>query len=81
MNSPDLERRVAKMERAITSFGEELRLAWQYIQPDAASSLTKSRVVLEKLVVSIYTQEMSREPRKPRIRPSSGKNRTRRIHA
>ena len=36
-----------------------------YIQPDAASSLTKSRIVLEKLLFMVYTVEMGQEPRKP----------------
>jgi hypothetical protein len=61
----DLENRVSKLEKALSSFSEELRLALRYIQPDAASSLTKSRIVLEKLLITIYTAEMGQGPRKP----------------
>jgi hypothetical protein len=34
-------------------------------RPAAGSSLTKSRVVLERLPVQVYNREMGREPRKP----------------
>lgn len=60
-----LENRVSKLERAMTAFAGELRLAFRYIQSDAASSLTKSRIVMEKLLVALYTAEMGRAPRKP----------------
>jgi hypothetical protein len=65
MNVPDLESRVGQLEQALSSYSQELRLALSYIQPDAASSLTKSRIVLEKLLIRIYAVEMEREPRKP----------------
>jgi hypothetical protein len=65
MRVDHLESRVGKLEKALSAFSEELRFALRYIQHDAASSLTKSRVVLEKLLVRIYTVEMGQEPRKP----------------
>jgi hypothetical protein len=65
MGSDDLEGRVAKLEQALSAFARELRLALDYIRPDAASSLTKSRVVLEKILVGVYTVEMGHAPRKP----------------
>jgi hypothetical protein len=65
MNSADLENRVSRLERALSGFSEELRLAYRYIQPDAGSSLTKSRLILEKLLVQVYTTEIGHEPRKP----------------
>jgi hypothetical protein len=61
----DLESRVGKLEKALSAFSQELRLALRYIQPDAASSLTKSRVVLEKILVTVYALETGQEPRKP----------------
>jgi hypothetical protein len=65
MPAHDLVSRISKLEKALSAFSQELRLALRYIQPDAASSLTKSRVVLEKLLVQVYTVEMGQEPRKP----------------
>jgi tetratricopeptide (TPR) repeat protein len=65
MAKADLEDRVRKLERAISAFSAELHLALEYIHRDAGSSLTKSRVVLEKLLVGIYATEMGHEPRKP----------------
>jgi hypothetical protein len=64
MNIEDLENRVARLELALAGFSEELRLAYGHMRPDAASSLTKSRVILEKLAVQVYIAEMGREPRK-----------------
>ncbi len=61
----DLESRVRKLEEQFTEFSAELRLALSYIRPDAGSSLTKSRIVLEKLVLRIYKAEMGQEPRRP----------------
>ena len=61
----DLEDRVSRLEKTLSDFSEELRLALYYIQPDAASSLTKSRIVLEKLLFTVYTVEMEQWPRKP----------------
>jgi protein phosphatase len=61
----DLESRISKLEHALSEFSHELRFALGYIRSDAASSLTKSRVVLEKLLLRIYRAEMGQEPRKP----------------
>jgi hypothetical protein len=68
MDIHNLDTRVSKLEQAVTAFSEELRLAVHYIRavtPDAGSSLTKSRIVMEKLLIKIYTIEMGQEPRKP----------------
>ena len=65
MGTNDLGHRVGSLEKQFRTYSEELLLALRYIQPDAASSLTKSRVVLEKLVLGLYTSEMGQEPRKP----------------
>jgi hypothetical protein len=65
MNPETLEARIGRLERALAAFAEELRFAYRYICPDAASSLTKSRLILEKLVVQVYTAEMGRDPKKP----------------
>jgi hypothetical protein len=65
MGMQDLQTRVARLEQTISAFAAELQLAFRYVRPDAASSLTKSRVVLEKLLLQVYSLEMGREPRKP----------------
>src|SRR5262245_9709356 len=65
MGIHDLESRVGKLERSLSGFAQELRLALRYIQHDAGSSLTKSRVVLEKILITAYSLEMGQEPRKP----------------
>jgi hypothetical protein len=65
MAAHDLETRVSNLEKAFSVYSQELTLALRYIQADAASSLTKSRIVLEKLLLQVYAAEMKREPRKP----------------
>jgi hypothetical protein len=68
------------MEKALSAYSQELRLALRYIQPDAASSLTKSRVVLEKLLIRVYVIEMGQDPRKPLLGDMLAENQfTRRI--
>ncbi len=65
MVKDDLARRVGKLENAVSAFSSDLRLALDYIQRDAGSSLTKSRMVMEKLLVSIFAAEMGHEPKRP----------------
>jgi formylglycine-generating enzyme required for sulfatase activity len=60
----DLQDRVAQLQMTLPAFSTELRFAVQYIQSDPKSSLTKSRIVMEKLVLQVYTAEMGHEPRK-----------------
>ncbi|HEV3256558.1 MAG TPA: hypothetical protein VG013_06755 [Gemmataceae bacterium] len=60
----DLEGRIQRLEQAIDAFSLEIRLAYRYIHPDAASSLTKSRIVMEKILLNIYKTEMGKEPKK-----------------
>jgi len=61
----EFEHKVRRLQYAFPAFSEDIRLACEYIEPDAASSLTKSRMVMEKLLIVIYKQEMGREPKKP----------------
>jgi hypothetical protein len=65
MRNDDLERRVGRLEKTLTDISEELRLALRYVRPDAGSSLTKSRLILEKILLQVYLAELGREPRKP----------------
>jgi pterin-4a-carbinolamine dehydratase len=61
----ELEARVRHLEGALPPYGASLRFALDYIGSDAASSLTKSRTVMEKVLAAIYTAEMGHAPRKP----------------
>jgi pSer/pThr/pTyr-binding forkhead associated (FHA) protein len=63
--SADLGSRVWELARAFPDYAEHLGHAFEYQRPDAASSLTKSRLVMEQFLVQLYTVEMGREPRKP----------------
>ncbi len=65
MSAQELDSRLDRLEKAFAGFSPDLRLARRYMEPDAASSLTKSRMVLEKLVIQVYAAEMGHEPRKP----------------
>lgn len=64
MSVSDLEDRIAKLEKSLATVAKELQLALRYAQPDAAGSLNKSRVVMEKLLLHIYQVEMGKPPRK-----------------
>jgi hypothetical protein len=65
MSNKELERRVGRLEKTLASYAAELRFAYNYLRPDAGSSLTKSRIILEKVVVQVYLTEIGREPKKP----------------
>lgn len=60
-----LASRVGKLESGLSACSQDLWLALRYVEPDAASSLTKSRMTLERLLIQAYVREMGREPRKP----------------
>jgi hypothetical protein len=64
MDESQIEARVSKLEKTLSRFSVDLRLALQYIRSDAASSVTKSRLIMEKLLERVYLDEMGREPRK-----------------
>jgi hypothetical protein len=61
----DLEARVLRLAGELTVFAEELRLGYAYMPVDPASSLTKSRLVMERILVELYTHEMGKEPKTP----------------
>jgi serine/threonine protein kinase len=60
-----LELRITDLEKKIDPVSGHLRFAFNYINTDPHSSLTKSRMVLERLLVCLYHKEMSKEPRRP----------------
>src|SRR5262249_47820610 len=65
MDLAALSARVGDLAKAMPPFSEELRLALHYGPQDPASSLTKIRLVLERLLVEVYTHRLDREPPKP----------------
>jgi hypothetical protein len=60
-----LGHRVQGLLQGWPQFAEPLGQAYRYIQPDPKSSLTKTRLILEELLVALYKEEMKKEPRKP----------------
>jgi anti-anti-sigma factor len=63
----DLAARVRALQGAFPAYAEMLGLAHDYIQSDAAGSLTKSRTVLELVLGDLYAAEMGKEPRKAEL--------------
>src|SRR5579862_4705371 len=61
----DLEARIQRVEQGVPMFAQSLRAALGYIDSDPGSSLTKSRIVMEKLLIEVFTTEMGKDPRKP----------------
>jgi hypothetical protein len=59
-----LASRIAELERHFADFSTGLRFAYQYLETDSASSVTKSRMVMEKLLIAVYSAEMGCAPKK-----------------
>lgn len=62
-----LVERIAALEARISELGGYLRSALEYLSSDPQSSLTKSRISLEKLLLALYRNLMKREPSRPMI--------------
>jgi hypothetical protein len=60
-----LEERVEQLAGRVGEWAEHLRLACQHLRSDPGSSLTKSRIVAEKLLLEVYRKEMGCDPKKP----------------
>jgi hypothetical protein len=67
MSARELEGRIRNLQEALPVFAQALRHALDYIDPDPGSSLTKSRGVLEKILIELYRAEMGQDPRKPML--------------
>jgi DNA-directed RNA polymerase specialized sigma24 family protein len=65
----DLETRVRRLAAVFPDFSEDLLFAYTYVRSDAGSSLTKSRTVLEKLLLALYVAATGREPKAPLLGP------------
>jgi Domain of unknown function (DUF4145) len=59
--------RIAALEARVAEFGTFLHSAVAYLSSDPASSLTKSRVILEKVLLALYRGAMKKEPSRPMI--------------
>lgn len=59
--------RVAALEARVAEFASYLRSALEYLSSDPQSSLTKSRVVLEKVLLALYRSAIKKEPPRPMI--------------
>lgn len=59
--------RVAALQARVAEVGAFLHSALGYMTSDPASSLTKSRVVLEKVLLDLYRGTTKREPSQPMI--------------
>jgi Domain of unknown function (DUF4145) len=66
-NHKALADRITAVEARVAEIASYLRSALQYLSTDPQSSLTKSRVVLEKVLLSLYRTSMKKEPSRPMI--------------
>ncbi len=62
-----LFQQIAALEKRIDKLADYLKSALAYLSSDPQSSLTKCRIVLEKILTSIYIYEMGKEPSKGMI--------------
>jgi Domain of unknown function (DUF4145) len=62
-----LSDRIAALEARVAELGVFLHSALAYLSSDPASSLTKSRVTLEKVLIVLYRGAMKKEPSRPMI--------------
>lgn len=69
MNSEhtQLSKQIEILEKKVESLADYLKSALSYLDSDPQSSLTKCRIVLEKMLNSIYFHEMGKEPNKGMI--------------
>ena len=63
----ELAERISCLEGRVEALAAQLRLAFQYVPRDPSSSLTKCRIVLEKMVLSVYSALMEKEPKRREI--------------
>jgi hypothetical protein len=57
-----LSEQIKKLEAKVEGLADYLKSALSYLDSDPQSSLTKCRIVLEKILHSIYLHEMGKEP-------------------
>lgn len=59
--------RIAALESRVAELGTFLQSAIEYLSSDPASSLTKSRVTLEKILLALYRGVLKKDPSRPMI--------------
>jgi hypothetical protein len=62
-----LASRVGVIEARLAELASYLQLALAYLTSDPQSSLTKARIVLEKVLIALYRVAMKKEPARPMI--------------
>ncbi len=67
MTAEELELRLNRLSGLSAAEAEELRRAYHYLESDPGASLTKSRIILEKLVLLLFEAETGKPPRKPAL--------------
>jgi hypothetical protein len=60
-----LEANLRAAQKAFPHYSEGLKFAYAYIQSDPGSSLTKSRMIAERVLLELFKLEMGSEPRRP----------------
>ena len=62
-----LAERIAALEARVAELGSFLHSAIGYLSSDPASSLTKSRIILERVLLALYRKTMKKAPPRPMI--------------
>ena len=60
----ELEIRIKTLESNLEILSDQLNRALEYIENDPHSSLTKSRTILEQIILNVYELEMGQEPKR-----------------
>lgn len=63
----NLSKQIFSLEKRVDNLTDYLKSALNYLSSDPQSSLTKCRIVLEKILTTLYIHEMGKEPIKAMI--------------
>ena len=66
-NITSIRARLARLEDRLDEVVEQLEFATEYRTRDPGGSLTKYRIVIEKLVLQLWTFEMESPPKRPEL--------------